>query len=280
MSNKLLLKLNRGVFVLRRALYTISTAAIILGGLTACNTNDNGTAGTKSYKDNARPIGYYSNENIHDRTDRNGNAYRLNDNDGPFTEMMDRNVNNNKFNRNNANNRKAGIMNDRNYANDTNLSDRQGIPFSDGNSNRVRNYGNDADLNYHGHLNNNHAGIQSTGNHDYDSALAKKIADKAAKVSNVTDARAVVSKNNVIIAVETSNNTVGKNLEHDVKKSVKHLTQGKNVHVVSDKGTFSRVRDIDNNIRNGNTPNTIGDDIRNLFDNIGNTIGHPFKNNR
>ncbi|MCH1626545.1 YhcN/YlaJ family sporulation lipoprotein [Ferdinandcohnia quinoae] len=248
---------------MRRALYTISTAAIILGGLTACNNNDHGAMETKSYNDNARPIGYYSNEGMNDRTDRNGNAYRVDDNDGPLTEIMDRTGNNNNDNRifNNNRNNNAGIMNDRN-------------------TNRVRNDGNDADLNYHGHLNDNNARVRSAGYYNnYDGKLAKKIANRASKVANVDDARVLVTKDNIIVAVDTSDNN-DNNVKNDVRKAVQSLANGKNINIITDEGTFTRVRDIDNNIRNGNTRDTIDTDIKNLLDNIGDTLSRPFNNNR
>lgn len=283
-------KARKGVIVLRKVLYTLSTAALMLGGLTACNT-DEGASGTR-YNDNARPIGYYSNENNNDRNERNGNGYRINDNDGPLTEIMDRNGNGNNNrngtrinNNNNRRNNGAGIMNNNGRDNKSGIMNnntdgrRMATPYNDGNPNTMRNNGHgQADRNYHSHLNDNNHRVRTLGYYDRDNGnLVQKITDKASKVENVDDARAIVTEDNILVAVDTNDNN-DKRVRDAVKKAVKPLAKGRSINVVTDEGTFTRVRDIDNDIRNGNTRDSVDADIRDLFNNIGETLSEPFDN--
>ncbi|MEH7379806.1 YhcN/YlaJ family sporulation lipoprotein [Bacillus sp. JJ1533] len=295
---------------MRKILYSVSTAALLLGGLTACNT-DQGASPNRDYNDNARPIGYYSNEN---NRDRNGNGTR--DNDGPLTEIMDRNGNN--FNRNdrtgvmnNRNDRnRTGIMNNRNdrnnnnngmFNNDKTSKNRPGImnyrdeqrrngimnnrdgrtinPFNDGNPNTIGyNTHGYADRNYHSHLNDNNHKVQTYGYYNDNGKLVRKISERANKVKNVDDARVIVTDDNVLVAVDTNDNNNRNNVQNAVKKAVAPLAGNRNINVVTDEGTFTRVRDIDNDIRNGNRRESIDADIKDLFNNIGNTIKAPFTN--
>ncbi|MEH7236167.1 YhcN/YlaJ family sporulation lipoprotein [Bacillus sp. JJ1562] len=313
---------------MRKILYSVSTAALLLGGLTACNTNE-GAGPNTYYNDNARPIGYYSNENDRDRYDRNGNGYRLRDNDGPLTEIMDRTGNN--FNRNgrtgvmnnrNDRNNRTGIMNNRNdrnnrtgimnnrydrdyntgvFDNDRTRYNRPGImnyrdgqrrngimnnrdgrtinPFNDGNPNTVGyNTHGYTDRNYSSHLNDNNHKVHTYGYYKDNGNLVRKIAERAATVKNVEDARVIVTNDNVLVAVDTNDNNNRNNVQNAVEKAVAPLAGNRNVNVVTDEGTFTRVRDIDNDIRNGNRRETIDADIKDLFNNMGNTIKAPFRN--
>ncbi|WP_449537112.1 YhcN/YlaJ family sporulation lipoprotein [Ferdinandcohnia sp. Marseille-Q9671] len=297
---------------MRKILYTFSTAALMLGGLTACNTDE----GASTYNtDNARPIGYYSNENDRDRTDRNGN---VRDNDGPLTEIMDRTgaENNNRNNRtgvmndnrknkdnranykmnpNNENRsgimnyrdeqRKNGIMNHRGNNRGTKIlnnhdNNNRGVnPFNDGNPNTNRDNGHGySDQNYHSHLNDNNHRVHSYGYYNNDDQnIVAKIKERASKVKNVDETRVIVTDENILVAVDTNDNN-NQNVKDAVKKAVEPLAKGKNVNVVTDEGTFTRVRDIDNDIRNGNRRESIDADINDLFDNIGDTIRAPFTN--
>ncbi len=305
-------KRSKGVIVLRKILYTVSTAALLLGGLTACNTDNQGAGPNKDYNDNARPIGYYSNENNRNNEDGNGN--RLRDNDGPLTEIMDRTGNNRNDrtgimnNRNDRNNR-TGIMNSRNNDdrtgmvnnNDKTRKNRPGImnyrdeqrrngimnnrngrtvnPFNDGNPNTIRDNGHGhSDTNYHSHLNDNNHKVQTYGYYNDNGNLVRKISERASKVKNVDDARVIVTDDNVLVAVDTNDNSNRNNVQDAVERAVQPLAGKRNVNVVTDEGTFTRVRDIDNDIRNGNRRETIDADIKDLFDNIGDAIREPFTN--
>lgn len=296
-------RLNKGVFPLRKKILTLSATALMLGGLVACNT-DEGAMGTRN-ADNARPIGYYSNENNNRGVgDQNGNAYTLDDNDGPLTEMFDRNGNNNgnnntrygTLNRDNNNNRndnnRFGTLNKDNNNNsgifnrDNNNNGRNNTILNrdrnlmDGNgAKRDNNRFSRGDANYHGHVNDNNDRRNSTGyTNNYDGDLVRRITDRAEQVKNVDDVRAVVMGNNIIVAVDTDDKN-DKNVKDEVRNVVQTLAKGKNINVVTDEATFSRVRNLDNDIREGNSRDTINTDMNDLFENIGDTIRRPFTNN-
>ncbi|MFD1736055.1 YhcN/YlaJ family sporulation lipoprotein [Bacillus salitolerans] len=92
----------------KKIIYTLSTA-FLLGSLAACNTDQGAMEDNTRYNDTARPIGYYSNENI---DEENGNAYLPErDNDGPITEMLDRTGAEN--NRNNNRNKGFNVTDNR-----------------------------------------------------------------------------------------------------------------------------------------------------------------------
>jgi spore cortex protein len=288
------------------------------------------------YNDNARPIGYYSNEDNNGQnqgTNRGRNGYEVTDNDGPLTEIMDRTVGDNDNNNNNQgnnrtnnrnnrtnNNRDFGALgtdrertnNDNRYTTNNKYmsgdrygSNRQGVvndnnrgfgalgtdnrtnngndlnPFNDGKDTLKNNTHGKSDTNYHGHLNDTNNRARSSAynnNNNYNGDLVNKIVDRVEKVKNVDDARAVIMKNDVIIAIDT-NDKNDRNVQNEVKNAVESLTKGKDVRVVTDEGTYSRVRDLDNNIRNGVTPDTIDADMNDLFENVGETIRRPFQNN-
>jgi len=351
--------------VLKKKLLTLSTAALMMGGLVGCGADDNNFQTQND--DDARPLGYYSNENnSRNLTNENRNRYRINDNDGPLTEIMDRTGNdedNNTRNRNNnttlrnRDDNRTGVNrnrqdrgfgtlgNDRNNRNNThygttnnNDQNRTGIQgtnnrnrggiFGIGNDrnnggtlgtlddNRNNNgiFGNDnnrgtngasinnvdqnrngarnntqganrqstADRNYHGHINDANVGNDraksSAFYNNYNGDLANKIVQRAEKIKNVDDAHAVVMGDNIVIAIDT-NDKNDRDVNNQVRNAVESLTKGKDVRVVSDEATYSRVRDLDNNIRNGRTTDTINADFEDLFENIGETIRRPFQTN-
>ena len=299
----------------------------MLGGLVGCAADDN-TAGTQN-ADNARSIGYYSNENV-DRG--NGNATRMEDNDGPLTEIMDRNTNedknsrikdrnraDNRYKTNNRygsnrrtidskqgnNNRDFGTLgNDQNGTNNRNVNRQSGNTYNTNNTNRggfLGLFGNDnnndnqdgatthskQDKNYHGHLDNDNNSKDTNdgpprasayNNNNNSGNLVQKIVDRVEKIDNVDDARAVAMGDNIIIAIDTQDNN-DKNVGEKVRKEVKDITKGKDVRVVTDEATYTRVRDLDNNIRNGRGQDTIDADLGDLFENVGETLRRPFQTN-
>jgi spore cortex protein len=61
----------------------VPIAGLLMFGIAGCAGNNRADVNNR-YNDNARPIGYYSNENH-----PNQNSSFFNDDDGPITEMMD-----------------------------------------------------------------------------------------------------------------------------------------------------------------------------------------------
>lgn len=221
---------------MKKTLATLSTTALLLGGLVACNTKEE--AMDTRYEDNTQPIGYYSNENI--GNDRNGNGYMMDDNDGPVTEFMDRNG--------------------------TNIGMRD---------NALRN----------GNLDNAGVGLQNRdqngrlfNNQQNDGQLSKQISDRVAKVNNVDDVRTLVNGDTILIAVDTNDQQATDRVEDEVRQAVKSLANGKNIRVITDEGIFTRVRTIDNDLRDGGRTDQVNNDIEDLFDNIGDALNRPFNN--
>ena len=241
--------MNRG----KKASVLTAIALLTTTGLAACNT-DQGALDTRN-NDNARPIGYYSNEN--------SNV----DNEGPITEMMD-GMNNN---RNNNNNNNFLRVNDRNY--NRNVNNPIG-PLGEGNNASVGDtlYSRN-DANYHGQIKN--VGYYNRDDND----IHRKVKTAVEKIDNVDEANVLVTENNILVAVDTNNRNDAA-LKNKITSTVEKMADGRNVDVVTDEGTFTRVRNIDNNIQNGVDRKTIDADVNNLMDDIGDVIQRPFTRNR
>ncbi|WP_083584295.1 YhcN/YlaJ family sporulation lipoprotein [Bacillus weihaiensis] len=226
---------------------TFTAIAVLASGLTACN-GDEGALDT-NYDDSARPIGYYSNED----TDV--------DNEGPITEMMDgMDDEDNYF-------RRVNERNDKNMANPT-------VPLGDRDEGLIRdNRFSRGDANYHGHL--NEIGYYNRG----DGAVSEKVKNAVEKMDNVDDARVLVTDNNVIVAVDT-NDRNDADMKKEIMNTVKKMTDGRDVQVVTDEGTFTRIRNIDNDIHNGGDRETIDADVEELMNDFGDAIQRPFTNDR
>ncbi len=280
-------------------LYTLSTA-FVLSGLTGCGANDEGATGINNTSA-TRPIGYYSNENVNNRggeSYENGNAILPErDNDGPVTEILDRTGDDNRTNGRRVGNigtRDDGIIgenHDRIGARNVGTNDYQGGLGIFDNRDSLREYGNNnginnpgrpyvnensgnrfsrSDYNYHkqmGYNNNERASYKENYNGD----LAEKISNRVQNINNVDDVRTIVNGNNILVAIDT-NDRNDKNVEQQVKSAIKRITNGKDVVIVTDEATFTRARNIDNELRNGGPTGEIDADIRDMFNEIGEEI--------
>jgi spore cortex protein len=224
----------------------------LAGGLSACGSYEG--ALDARYDDSARPIGYDTTEN---NRENNGNAYIMNDNDGPVTEFLDRGA---LDGRTNVNRREA--------ANPT-------VPYAERDRTFFErdNHFKYNDINYHGHLNSMNAKTRSSYYNRYNGELAEKISMKAAKVDGVSDARALVYRDSVLVAVNTTARDTQR-LENKVKQAVAPYTKNKKVRVVSNPSTYQRVRVIDNNMRYGQPFEEIEKDLQTIFNN-GEIIERP-----
>jgi spore cortex protein len=236
---------------LRKGIMAVGVLCLA-GGLAACGSYE-GELDAR-YDDNARPIGYYTNEN---NRENNGNAYIMNDNDGPVTEFLDRG----------ALDRRTDV-NRREITNPT-------VPYAERDrtfferDNRFK-YN---DINYHGHLNSMNAKTRSSYYNRYNGELAEKIAMCAADVENVADARALVYRDSVLVAIDTNSNDI-RRLENKVKQAVAPYTKNKKVRVVSNPSMYQRVRVIDNNLRYGQPLEEMERDLQTIFNN-GEIIERP-----
>jgi spore cortex protein len=251
MGHSLAPKANKGVFSLRKGIMAVGVFCLA-GGLAACGSYEGALDGR--YDDSARPIGYYTNEN---HRDNNGNAYIMNDNDGPVTEFLDRGAMDRRTN-----------VNRREMVNPT-------VPYAERDrtfferDNRFK-YN---DINYHGHLNSMNAKTRSSYYKRYNGELAEKISMQAKKVDDVSDARTLVYRDSVLVAVNTNARDVQR-LENKVKQAVAPYTKNKKVRVVANPSMYQRVRVIDNNMRYGQSVEEIEKDLQTIFNN-GEIIERP-----
>lgn len=238
-------------------------------GLAGCGTN-NDAAVQDRYTQKTQPFGYYSNENHQG----NGNARILDDNDGPVTEIMDHTFGNEA--RNDQNNRRQVLQ----------VRDENGNPGNPSTplANHDRNFFqrdnrfSTSDANYHGHLDDNTRQARSSYYSAYEGELAEKIGDVTASVNNVEDVRSVVYGSDVLIAVDLNDYMKEEETKRKISKAVQPYLKGRSVSVVTDEGTFSRIRNIDNDLRDGGPREGIDMDIRNMFRSFNNRTNNT--NNR
>lgn len=253
--------LARGVFRLHKKLIAVPLAALMSMGLTGCGTNDE-TAVQDRNNEQVQPMGYYSNEN-HGNRGGNARVEDGTDNDGPLTEMMDHTFGGEgRNNGNNRNNRNALQVRD-----EGNNTGNPTVPLADRDRNFFQkdNRFSHSDANYHGHLDDNTRKAKSSYYQAYEGELAEKIGDVTASVPNVEDVRSVTYGSNVLIAVDLTDYSKEEETKADIHEAVQPYLRGRSAKVVTDEGTFSRLRNIDNNLRDGGPREQIDWDLKNLF---------------
>lgn len=240
MSDKLKM-LAKGVFRLNKKHFLVPLISLTFG-LVGCADNDESAVQNRN-SENVQPFGYYSNEDHNN----GGNVRILDDNDGPVTEIMDHSFGAEGVNERNQRTKvlENGDVNG-NPANPT-----KPLSTYDRNFLQRDNRFSTSDVNYHGHLDNKESRIRSANDTVYDVNLANKLDAQAAKVANVQGVHSLVYQNSVIIAVDLANITNEQETRQKIRQAVQPYVKGRSVTVVSDEGTFTRIRDINNNIENG-----------------------------
>ncbi|WP_404444036.1 YhcN/YlaJ family sporulation lipoprotein [Sutcliffiella horikoshii] len=231
---------------MRKSLFTVTSAALLVGGLAGCGQKESAT--DNRYYEETRPIGYYTSEHNpyvnNDRTRREpeekGNARLLEDNDGPLNEILDRSVvyDENRVRRN----KEIGVREARNRNDQGGMMD---IGYDSPHYSRT-------DKNYHGHLN----GVENVGNpsyyNNYDGKLADRIVKQATKVEGVEDARVLINGNEVLVAINPENGTEDtRQVKREVRQAVESLVKDKELRIAADASVYSTVRSVDNDLRNG-----------------------------
>lgn len=248
----------KGVFHLNKKYLVIPLSAVMAFGLTGCGDNDEASVQNRK-NGTAQPMGYYSNEN------HKGNAEIINDNDGPVTEMMDHTLGNERNNGNGRNDRNRLQAGDENPANPT-----RPIANTDRNLFQRDNRFSNGDANYHGHLNDNTNKAKSSYYTAYEGELTEKIGAVTGAVPNVEDVRSVTYGSNVLVAVDLTDYSKEDETKKAIRKAVQPYLRGRSVTVVTDEGTFSRIRNIDNDLRDGGPREQIDTDLNNMFRNFKN----------
>jgi spore cortex protein len=122
-----------------------------------------------------------------------------------------------------------------------------------------------SDANYHGHLDDNTKEARRSYYTAYEGELAEKIGDETAAVRNVEDVRSVVYGSDVLIAVDLSDYSREEQTKQDIQQAVSPYLRGRSCTVVTDEGTFSRIRNIDNDLRDGGPREQIDLDMKDMF---------------
>ncbi|WLR49993.1 YhcN/YlaJ family sporulation lipoprotein [Bacillus tianshenii] len=225
----------------KKTLMTLSTA-FLLGGLVGC-AQDNEALDTR-YNDTTQPIGYYTNND-----DSRGFGWGMGDYTTRYTnqERGDTDRYMNRGMRNNAT-PQAGEYKRK-------------------------------DVNYYGQMNNSLDGRANKSYYNnYNGKMAESISRTVSEMNNIDDCRAVVTRDTVLVAVDTNDNNV-KDVENKVRAKVEQMANGKNVRVVTDERMYDRVTNIDNRLRDGAGMREVRSDLRGVMDDLGNAITRPFENN-
>lgn len=230
---------------MRKSLFTVTSAALLVGGLAGCGQKESAT--DNRYYEETRPIGYYTSEHNpyvnNDRTRREpegrGNARLLEDNDGPLNEILDRSViyDEKRVRRN----KDKGVRQTRNRTDNRGFMN---IGYDTPHFSRT-------DRNYHESLN----GIDHVGNpsyyNNYDGRLADRLVKRAEQVDGVTNARALVNGDEVIVAVNPEKNVNTSNVKREVKRAVKPLVENKELRISTEESVYNTVQSVDNDLRDG-----------------------------
>lgn len=241
MSNTIAHELGeRGGTYLKSQLWLPSVLFVLLVGMTGCSGN-NRSSMNEHNNNHIRPMGYYSNENHPNR-----GAGLLSDNDGPLVEMMDHTLGaeNEGTNRNKQNFLQTRDANG-NPGNPTKPLASEDTFFKKDNRFST------GDANYHGHLSQNTGNTGFSASPEYIGKISDQIRNKAAAVKNVRDVRSVVYGSSVLIAVDLIDKSKANSTKKAIRKAVKPYANGRSITVISDEGTFSRNRNLHNDIREG-----------------------------
>jgi spore cortex protein len=191
--------------------------AIMVFGVSGCAGNNHAGVNER-YQNNARPIGYYSNENHPNQT----NAL-FTDNDGPLTEMMDHTLG---AERGSSQNQTRMQLQTKSNPPNT---------FRKSASNNRFNTNN---INYSGGLNQRNSGFSTDSNTL--GKISDQISSEAAKVKNVQDVRVVVNDSSVLISLQLMNKSQAKKTIQAVREAVQPYIDGRSVTVITDKRTLSK----------------------------------------
>ncbi|HZG70273.1 MAG TPA: YhcN/YlaJ family sporulation lipoprotein, partial [Chondromyces sp.] len=102
-----------------------------------------------------------------------------------------------------------------------------------------------------------------------DGKLAVRIADAARSVKNVHDVRSVAYGSDVLIAVNLEDYSQEEKTKERIKDAVKPYLNGRSCTVVTDEGTFIRLRNLDHDFHDDGPYEKIGDtDLRDIFGTI------------
>lgn len=218
--------------------WMIPLSALLMIGVAGC-ANNNRAGVNESNNNPLRPVGYYSNENH----PNNGNAL-VRDNDGAITEMLDHTLGDEDVVLNEQTRRQSQIRD----KNGNPINPTKPLAAKDRFFQRDDRFST-SDMNYHGHLSKN---IRNTGvvtDPNFQDRVSNTIRNKVAGMNNVQVVRSVAYGNTVTISVTLVDKGKAADTKKAIRNAVKPYANGRTVTVLTDEGTLSRDRNINNDIQ-------------------------------
>jgi hypothetical protein len=124
-----------------------------------------------------------------------------------------------------------------------------------------------SDRNYHGHES-KPLKAKSSYYNSYEGSLADRVNGVANKVEQVSDARTIIMKDEMLVALLLDDYSQAKDVKQRIKKEIGPLTNGRTLYVTTDEGVYFRTMTLDNNLRDGDTREMIILDANDMFDNL------------
>ncbi|MGW6379848.1 YhcN/YlaJ family sporulation lipoprotein [Peribacillus butanolivorans] len=123
------------------------------------------------------------------------------------------------------------------------------------------------DRNYHGHES-KPLRARSSYYNAYEGELADQVNGVANSEDSVIDSRAIIMEDEMLVALLLDDYSQAKAVKESVMKKVETLTEGRTLNVTTDKGVYFRTMTLDNNLRDGDTRDSIILDANDMFDNL------------
>ncbi|MED3689538.1 YhcN/YlaJ family sporulation lipoprotein [Peribacillus butanolivorans] len=123
------------------------------------------------------------------------------------------------------------------------------------------------DRNYHGHES-KPLRARSSYYNAYEGELADQVNGVANSEDAVIDSRAIIMEDEMLVALLLDDYNQAKAVKESVMKKVEPLTEGRTLNVTTDKGVYFRTMTLDNNLRDGDTRDSIILDANDMFDNL------------
>ncbi|WHX89941.1 YhcN/YlaJ family sporulation lipoprotein [Peribacillus simplex] len=102
----------------------------------------------------------------------------------------------------------------------------------------------------------------------YEGAFADKVNGIAKKEEPVNDARTIIMKDEMLVALRLDDYSQAKDVKERIKTEIGPLTNGRTLYVTTDEGVYFRTMTLDNNLRDGDTREMIILDANDMFDNL------------
>ncbi|MGV3467386.1 MAG: YhcN/YlaJ family sporulation lipoprotein [Heyndrickxia sp.] len=233
---------------MQKKLFVAPISALLISGLAACAQDKN--AVNDQNVNRFQPVGYSTN-------DRNSTV----DHDGPITELMDYSTGNVDHVKNNNRFLPSG------YPDDYGPHLKSSMTQYNTNISTVNRERHLRDINYHGHLNTRNSKARPSYYNTYEGKLSEDISNAAATIPNVSDARTIIDGKRVLVAVAVKNEKKAKATKGKVEKAVLPYLSGRKYVITTNIGNYYRVRQLDNDLRNGGPKDLINLDADKMFEN-------------